>query len=168
MNFKLVASRNKLPLFFVIILLMGMSIDSGELSSFVLLDGTPQFSSSSLDRNKWSSMTREYCFVKKELSFELMYELSPMPLPAFKVINSVSDIYISVDLDELNRVRFQKLIDAWKSVAQLGANEKICFRGAYLPPDTPAGAIHLVIDEIESKNLRVAAKDFLLEESNLD
>lgn len=162
MKFKIITVQKIIYYFVMMLLLFSTSVDSGILSSFVLLDHTPQFTSSSLDKNKWSSMTREYCFVKNELSFQLMYEFSPMPLPAFKVINSVSDIYITADIDELNPMRFQKLITSWKDFSQLEMDEKICFRGAYLPADTPKDARHIIIDEIKSKNLKLTLKDFLL------
>ena len=172
MKFKILVNQftaqKSLYCFAMMTLLIGTSTDSGEMSSFELLDDTPQFTSSSLDKNQWSSMTREYCFVKKELSFGLAYEFSPMAIPIFQVTNSISEIYLTIDSDELYPIRLQKLIDALKDFSQLKMDEKICFEGAYLPADSPQDVTYIMIDEIESKNLKLEKKDFLLEELDLD
>ena len=152
-----------MPICFIFfILLIATTVDSNRTSTFIFIESDPRFTSPSSEKNVWSSRTREFCFARKELSFELQEEFSPMPIPTFKIKNAIPLIYISVDIDEAYPVRFQELIDAWEAFSRLQANEQICFQGAYLPPENSQDAAYIMIEKIKSKNLKLALKDFLM------
>jgi hypothetical protein len=147
--------------FTVLILLFSINIDSNKLSYFPRLnDDAPKFTSTSLEHPQWSSDSREYCFFRKELSYLLQYEFSPVPIPAFKIKNSSSDIYITVDIDPAHPIRFQRLKDAWESFSMIGENRKICFDGAYLPPSSPNDSAYIMIDQIKTESTQLALKDY--------
>ena len=101
------------------ILLVGTGIDSKKASYFPRLNETQKFSSTSQEAAQWSSDTRQYCFLEKELSYFLQYEFSPVPIPAFKLKNGLLDIYITVDIDPAHPIRFQKLLSAWAEFSTL-------------------------------------------------
>ena len=149
--------------FTFLILFAGIGIDSKSASSFPRLSEIPQFSSGSHETLQWSSDTRQYCFLGKELSYFLQYEFSPVPIPAFKLKNGLLDIYITVDIDPAHPIRFQKLLNAWTQFSELSKNENICFEGAYLPPSSPNDAAYIMIDQIKTKNLQLAVSDYWMD-----
>jgi len=156
-------AQEKMKYFAFLILFASIGIDSKNASFFPRMNGVSKFSSTLQDTLQWSSDTRQYCFLEKELSYFLQYEFSPVPIPAFKLKNGLLDIYITVDIDPAHPIRLQKLLNAWAEFSTLNKNENICFEGAYLPASSPNDAAYIMIDQIKTKDLQLAVSDFWME-----
>ena len=135
-------------------------IDSQKMSGFTRQDKGIGFASTSQELPRWTSEPKEYCFLRKELSYFIQYERSPIPIPAFKV-NGPSKVYISVDIDPAHPIRFQQLRTDWEKFAALDENFKLCFIGAYLPASQPDDAVYIMIEEIQAPQHQLALKDYL-------
>ena len=156
-------TKEKMKYFIFLILLICINTDPKNASLSHQLKGVSKFTSTLQETRQWSSETREYCFLKKELTYVLQYEFSPIPIPSFQLRNGLFDVYITVDIDPAYPIQFQKLAIAWAKFSNLNPNENICVEGAYLPPATPKDAAYVMIEQIKSKNLQLAIKDYILE-----
>jgi hypothetical protein len=143
----------------LLLLLNNSLIDSQKMSVFTHQAKGLSFASTLQELPRWTSEPKEYCFLRKELSYFIQYERSPIPIPAFKV-NGPSKVYISVDIDPAHPIRFQKLRTDWEELAVLDKNEKICFDGAYLPASNPDDSAYIMIEKIKILGLQLAVQDY--------
>ena len=158
-----IKAQEKMKYFIPLILLYSISIDSKNYSDFPIVDdGAQKFTSTLFEKPQWNSDVRDYCFLRKELSYILQYEFTPIPIPAFKIKNDLSNIYITVDLDHAHHLQFQKLREAWEKFSLLNENNKICFSGVYLPASSPNGSVFIMVEEISGGSIRLALKDYWL------
>jgi hypothetical protein len=118
------------------------------------------FVSSGNNNKAWTSEERQYCFLRKELSYEMMYESSPVPIPNFKIMSEISNVFLTVDSDPAHPIRQQRLTDEWIKFLKLAGQEKICFEGAYLPPTSPDGAAFIMVSKIQSQKIQLAVSDY--------
>lgn len=146
------------PLF--VLLLIPQTIDPSLPEFTKILDGH-DMSSGLLEREKWLSHTQKYCFLSQELQFDFTYEFSPLAIPAFTLKNSDFDLFLTVDIDPIYPIKFQKIADAWKKISLDKKNERICFEGNYLPRATPKDSSFIMVSKIRTKENEIITENFV-------